>query len=479
MAALEIIHLEDNDLDAGSVAAQLRNSGIDARVVRVRTREAFRREVLRADLDLILADWKCRDCDGSSALSLAREHRPDVPFLLLADTQDYSDGVEFLKAGATDFISKRHLAQLTPAVLRALAEARDRTELVHAREGLAAQAELLDRATDSIIICEADGRITYWNRGAEKIYGWAKSDALGKNVHVLLQTRLHDEAIDLEKRLRADSHWEGELRQVTRDGRLICVLSRWALKGSEADGPRLQINTDISDRKKAEDALRASEERYRRFVEEDFTGNLMIRPDGTIVTCNAAFVRMFGFDSTDEALRANFMSLLRTRKEGADLLETVRRHGTVERHDLEMREPSGEAVYVVARLVGSFDPGGELKELQVYLFNDTKRKRLEEQLIQAQKMEGLGTLAGGIAHDFNNILGIILGYTTQLEKRGTEPERITTAINVIKEAVDRGAALVQQLLTSARQAEANLSAVDLNALLRELQRMLQATFPKT
>jgi CheY-like chemotaxis protein len=92
-------------------------------------------------------------------------------------------------------------------------------------------------------------------------------------------------------------------------------------------------------------------------------------------------------------------------------------------------------------------------------------------------MEGLGTLAGGIAHDFNNILAIILGYTNRLESFGSKPET-TAATKIIKEAVERGAALVQQLLTSARQTEARFSALDLNALVRELENMLQATFPK-
>nr|MBA2431157.1 response regulator [Chthoniobacterales bacterium] len=149
----------------------------------------------------------------------------------------------------------------------------------------------------------------------------------------------------------------------------------------------------------------------------------------------------------------------------------------IERHEFELRRPDGETVYVVARLVGTYS-AGELTEVQVYLFNDTKRKRLEQQLIQAQKMEGLGTLAGGIAHDFNNILTIILGYTRQIEHHQARPEQIGAAVKVIKEAVERGAALVQQLLTSARQAEARLSSVDLNKMARELEKMLRATFPK-
>jgi len=225
-------------------------------------------------------------------------------------------------------------------------------------------------------------------------------------------------------------------------------------------------------------ARQADDKRYRRLVAEDFTGILVMRTDGQIVSCNPAVLSIFGLDSAEEAQSSNFFSFLRTRQDGIDLLEMVRQHEVVDRHELEMTQRNGDAVYVVARLIGNFTDG-ELTDLHVFLFNDTQRKRLEQQLVQAQKMEGLGTLAGGIAHDFNNILAIILGYTNKLESAHAKPNEFPGAIKVIKEAVDRGAALVQQLLTSARQTEARFSSVDLNSLVRELEPMLQATFPKT
>jgi len=339
------------------------------------------------------------------------------------------------------------------------------------------QAGLLDAASDAIILTEADGTITYWNQGACRSYGWEKKEALGQNVHALLRTQLSGPGENLEASLKETSRWEGELEQVRRDGEPIIVASRWTMGGAHQGSPRLQINTDITARRREIDALRESEERYRRFVTEDFTGTLSIRADGRILTCNPAFANIFGFPSIEEATTGNFLELLRSRKDGVELLEMVRRQGIVERHELEMSQRGGDPVYVVARLVGSFTEG-ELSALQVYLFNDTKRKRLEQQLIQAQKMEGLGTLAGGIAHDFNNILAIILGYTNRLETLRAKPSEVPGAIKVIKEAVERGAALVQQLLTSARQTEARFSSVDLNALMRELEKMLQATFPK-
>ncbi|HEY0368285.1 MAG TPA: ATP-binding protein [Chthoniobacterales bacterium] len=214
-------------------------------------------------------------------------------------------------------------------------------------------------------------------------------------------------------------------------------------------------------------------------IDKDFAGSATISREGTILACNAEFARIFGFQSAEDAVNTNFLSLLRTRRDAADLLSLVSERRTIDQQELEMRQRNGEPVYVVARLVGSFNQSGELMQLHATVFNDTKRKRLEEQVIQSQKMEGLGTLAGGIAHDFNNILAIILGYTSQIEKRAMQPEFMPIATKAIKDAVERGAALVQQLLTSARQTEAQLAPIDLNELVRELERMLRATFPKT
>jgi len=109
----------------------------------------------------------------------------------------------------------------------------------------------------------------------------------------------------------------------------------------------------------------------------------------------------------------------------------------------------------------------------------TERKRLEEQLRQSQKMEGIGTLAGGIAHDFNNLLGIILGYATILEAPNIEVNRRLQGVETIKRAVQRGADLVRQLLTFARKSEPTFGLVNINDLIEELGKMLSQTFPRT
>ncbi|MEO6871869.1 MAG: response regulator [Chthoniobacterales bacterium] len=479
MSPLQILYLQSSDSDAELVREELARGELPCDLHRVASQDEFVRELSAPDLDLILVNFDHAAQAGIDALGLSHQSRPWIPFIYLLGEVHPDEGIATLKTGANDFVLKKYISKLAPAIRRAIEEAHAQRDLQNMRQDLVQHAELLDLASDAIIICDASEAITYWNNGAERIYGWSREEAIGRNVHELLKTRAAETLGWLNATFRAEDHWEGELWQTRSDGVEIVVASSWTLTDTKPNAHWLQINADVTDRVRSAEALRRSEERYRRFVDEDLTANFIMKPDGAIVACNPAFARTFGFASVEEAHNANFFSLLRTKKEGLDLISQVRPNENAERDELEMREQGGDAVYVAARFTGSFDGDGQLLELKGYLFNDTKRKRLEQQLIQAQKMEGLGTLAGGIAHDFNNILAIILGYTTRIEDAQGQPEQVSDALRVIREAVERGAALVQQLLTSARQTDAQFAPLDLNALLREMDNMLGATFPKT
>ncbi len=479
MGLLQIVHLETNDADAALVEAELRKNAIECELVRVRSLAELEREFAQRTVDIVLSDSHRRFYNGLDALTLAREKAPGVAFIFFAEPDDPEDLSESVRAGATDYVQKEHLPKLIVSLQRVIREVHTQRDLENVRRELLRHAALLDLANDAIVISDADGRISYWNRGAERLYGWSREEAVGRDVHTFLHTGPPAKLAAVLGTLQAAHHWQGEIEQVRRDGVAIIVSTGWTLQGDDPAASLLQLSIDVTSRIAAEEALRQSEERYRRFVEEDLTGNLMMRPDGTIVTCNPAFTRIFGFDSIEDARAANFVSLLQTKKEARDLLAGLRPNESTERRELEMRGRDGDTVYVAAKFIGGFDGAGQLTEVKGYFFNDTKRKRLEQQLIQAQKMEGLGTLAGGIAHDFNNILAIILGYTSRLEDWKKHPEQMPEAIKIIRDAVARGASLVQQLLTSARQTEARLTPLDLNVLAQEMERMLAATFPKT
>src|ERR1700742_4105035 len=118
-----IIHLEDNVLDHKLVAAQLSRAGIEAELTRVETREEFLHAINACKKELILADFNLPQFDGLSALKLAQEHCPNVPFIILSGAMGELAAVDILKAGATDYVLKDHLDRLGTAVRRALSEA--------------------------------------------------------------------------------------------------------------------------------------------------------------------------------------------------------------------------------------------------------------------------------------------------------------------------------------------------------------------
>jgi PAS domain S-box-containing protein len=127
-------------------------------------------------------------------------------------------------------------------------------------ETLQKQAQLLELAHDTILVRTLEGEITFWNRGAEEMYGWSKAEALSCNSHALLATKFPQPLAEIEALLLQEGRWEGELSHTKRDGSQLIAASRWALQRDENGHPAaiLEINNDISDRKQAELALQAA-----------------------------------------------------------------------------------------------------------------------------------------------------------------------------------------------------------------------------
>ncbi|MBI3686930.1 MAG: PAS domain S-box protein [Actinobacteria bacterium] len=184
----------------------------------------------------------------------------------------------------------------TPGDRLIYAVANDITERKRAEEELRlqacqlrGQAELLDLATDCIRVADLDGKITFWNAGGLALYGWSLGEVLGRRADEVLQT-VHPEPVEVirEAILTAGS-WAGELIQVRRDGREIVVASRYSLQETAAGEPIaiMAIDTDVTERRRAEDALRASEELHRSVIKALDEGVLILDRDGIVRHANA------------------------------------------------------------------------------------------------------------------------------------------------------------------------------------------------
>src|SRR5581483_12346632 len=133
----------------------------------------------------------------------------------------------------------------------------DITERKQAENHLTQQAALLNLAHDAIFVRDMESRIRFWNQGAAEMYGWSSEEAEGHVTHDLLQTQFGVPLQEIEAIVRNQGKWEGEIKHVTRDGKTLTVESRWSLQLGKNGAPIavLEINRDITDRKRAEEAL--------------------------------------------------------------------------------------------------------------------------------------------------------------------------------------------------------------------------------
>ena len=226
------------------------------------------------------------------------------------------------------------------------------------------------------------------------------------------------------------------------------------------------------ERKRAQEAMRESEERYRLLFERNLAGVYRMTLVGRILECNDALARIFGYASREELVDRDMAILYpdsRQRREFFDALLHARNLANYEMRG--QRKDGGTAwTFQNASLLADEQAGEVIVEGTVS--DITERRHLEELLRQSQKMEGIGQLAGGIAHDFNNLLTTVLGYSDMALSQLSDHDPIREDILEIRKAGERASNLTRQLLAFSRKQVFEPRVLDLNALIAESSRML-------
>ncbi len=241
-----------------------------------------------------------------------------------------------------------------------------------------------------------------------------------------------------------------------------------------------ELQREASERRLAEAALRESEGRFRVLAESAFEGLCLVE-DGVIIDANPGLSRMLGC-AADEVVGRPVGDFLPGEQAAAILQQLADESGAPFEHML--RRPDGGLLPVESRSKAFPFHGRTVRATTCMDISERRRSQEEQRILEAemrqsQKLESLGTLAGGIAHDFNNIIAIIGGHAAVLADRlkGNAPAQ--AMLHTISEAAERGGAMVRQILTFARKSEAVFQALQIQALIDDLVRMLRVTFPRT
>jgi PAS domain S-box-containing protein len=260
---IKVLIVEDEVITALDIKRSLERLGFEVLSIEDTGKNAICK-IEELNPDLVLMDIVLKgELDGIETTELIK-NRFDIPVVYLTA---YSDEKTFERAKLTEpygFIVK-------PAGIYELkCNIENAFYKYKLEKKLKKQADLLNLTHDAIIVHDMDDKITFWNRGAEERYGWREGEVLGKVTHDLLQTEFPDSLKETCEHFLCNGYWEGELIHTKRDGEKITVSSRWALQKDENNIPIgfMEINSDITERKNAEESLREAHNKLELKVQE-------------------------------------------------------------------------------------------------------------------------------------------------------------------------------------------------------------------
>jgi two-component system cell cycle sensor histidine kinase/response regulator CckA len=361
--------------------------------------------------------------------------------------------------------SLRCLVFLVEGVLLSVGSSRMWRSMQDAANSETWHRKLVETAAEGIWVHDENSVITYANARMSQMLGVPVEDLIGRKVEEFFPPA------DLSmERVRSANLRGGRKEQFDRrlrrsDGTEIWVLTCCNLiEGGANSGEKpgfLAMMTDITERKRAEYDLRRSEERFRNLFESMLEGVYQSTPDGRILAANPMLLQMLGFANEAELKAKTVQEFSVDPHVRHRLQEQMERDGGIQNIEYELRRSDGQIITVLENGRVVRDENGAVLYYEGTYTDITLRKRMEEQLRQAHKVEALGRLAGSVAHDFNNELTVITG-CAQLALAALPPEHpARTSTEQTIEAADRAMALTRQLLLFSRR-QAPAGSLDLN-----------------
>lgn len=482
---MKILHLEDSPNDAALVEDLVRAEWPQARIARVSQRAEFVAALKRDDFDLILSDYSLPGFNGLSALELAHQRWPEKPYIFLSGTIGEELAIEALQRGAADYVLKDRPARLVPAMRLALARAEETVRRQRAEQALRESQQrfqqLAEHSNEIFWFAAVDPeQILYVSPAVERIWGRPAA-------HFYQDPRLWVAAIHPDERPRVEAAYaawvagrvhgfEQEYRVVRPDGSFSWLLDSGTLI-RDRDGAVYRVSgiaKDITARRLADEQLREQ----AALLDKARDAIIAINLDHRITYWNASAERIYGWDSAEVVGR----SLLEL-----DLGHLPARFATARaqvlasgewRGDFNLRAKTGDRRQIESTWSLVRDAAGYLSSILLIDTDVTEKRKMENHLLRADRMDSLGMLAGGVAHDLNNVLAPIVMGAQLLGMRTREPKDLSIIENIERSA-QHGAALVRQLLNFARGGEGERAVVRVATLIEDVRKLLAQSLPDT
>jgi len=390
---IRILCVEDAVADVVLINHVLRKGGLKFRSQHVDNEKAYLDELEHNPPDVILSDNCLPSFDGARALALAREKRPEAPFIFVTSSMGEEKTIEMFHRGATDYVLKHHLSKLAPAVRRAVREVRERDRLKEKeqelRESQVLKTSILETSLDAIICVTHENRVQEWNPAAQKIFGYSRAQALGRLLDELIIPAARRPkypnglAHFLTSGAGTPHRWPVKLKlRGSHDSEFPVQLA--ISRVPKEKPPRFTfVVRDITEYNEAEAALRESEQRFRMMVEgvKDYA-IYMLDAEGRVATWNSGAQNIEGYTAREilgKPLATFFTSEDVQSGLPTSLLSKAAAEGRVVNEGWRVRK-NGSRFWSQGFLTALRDEKGKLCGFSKIAHDVTKQKEAEEEI---------------------------------------------------------------------------------------------------
>jgi PAS domain S-box-containing protein len=349
--------------------------------------------------DIVLMDISMPRMDGLQATRIIRRELPEAKVVLVSQNDPEVVARQAIEVDASEYVAKDKLSHdLLSTLDRVVAErSRTRIEKLEAYEPklvlidgkqkdaeLQRQAQLLDLSFNAVILRDQEDRITYWNRGAEELYGWTRDEAVGKVTHTLFQTVFAEPLPAIFADLRRDRRWQGELTQTCKNGTTLTVLSRWALTHDPETNAEviMEANIDIT---QAKDADRATN-LLAAIVDSSDDAIISKNLNGVITSWNKAAERVFGH-TAEEAIGRHITLIIPPdrRDEETTILEKLKRGERIDHFETIRMRKDGTLLDISLTISPVKDSSGRIIGASKVARDVTEKKHAERALQESEE----------------------------------------------------------------------------------------------